>query len=219
MDFEQNVLTIPSYTQNNEDYELEGENDLMWFPCDNETYSKQTNEVVAQMKHACSWITINVAGDATTSENWILNSLVLKNLAHTGKVECGLTAATWSSFAAYDDEDYYNAQTTDTFNAAEGTEFSTSLTEYYETAANNFIVIPQEPVVLEVTYSYESDTNITFSETKQIPLDYDGVDGTNTAWVWGTHYIYNITITASEILIDPVVVDWTNGGTYEKEIQ
>ena len=219
MDFEQNVLTIPSYTQNNEDYELEGENDLMWFPCDNEAYSKQTNEVVAQMKHACSWITINVAGDATTSGNWILNSLVLKNLAHTGKVECGLTAATWSSFAAYDDEDYYNAQTTEDFNPAEGTEFTTALKEYYKTEANNFIVIPQEPVVLEVTYSYESDTNITFSETKQIPLDYDGVDGTNTAWVWGTHYIYNITITASEILIDPVVVDWTNGGTYEKEIQ
>lgn len=203
MNFVDDVLTIPSYTQNNAAYTTEGANDLMWFSR-TEPYSKQANEIVTQMKHSCSWITINIAGDATTSNNWKLNSLVVKNLAHTGKAECGSASAIWTNCSDYSDEDYYKPAT--------GTTFTTTLTKY-EKNANNFIVIPQTPTTLEVTYSYNSDTDIVFTETKIINLDYDGEDGTNTEWQSGVHYIYNLTITATEILIDPVVVDWTPGAS------
>lgn len=207
MDFENDELTIPAYTQDNVNYKTEGANDLMWFPC-SIPYSKQTSEIVANMKHACSWITIKVAGDATTKDNWILNSLVVTDFAHTGTATCGTTAATWDSYSDVEPEDYYNAQTTSTFKPQEGTTFTDEHVEYYKTAANNFIVIPQVPTTLEVTYSYESDTDIWFHETKVISLDYDGA---GTQWQSGVHYIYNLTITATEILIDPVVVEWTNG--------
>lgn len=208
MNFATNVLTIPAYTQDNATYDKEGENDLMWFPCST-PYAKQATEIVANMKHACSWITINVAGDAVTSDNWKLNSLIVKEIAHTGTATCDAEKATWDiTGQAKTDEDYYNPQSGG-FNPATGTTFTTTSTEYYKTAANNFIVIPQEPTTLEVTYSYNSDTDIVFSETKVISLDYDGVDGTNSAWKSGVHYIYNLTITATEILIDPVVVEWT----------
>lgn len=202
MDFATNTLTIPSYTQNNATYTDEGTNDLMWFPCDGNAYSKQADEIAAQMKHACSWITINVAGDDVTENNWTLNSLVVKQLVHTGSVACNATSATWTiaSNAPKNDEDYYNPAT--------GTTFTTSFVKY-EKAANNFIVIPQEPVDLAITYTYTSDAtnDLTLTETKTVSLDYDA---NGTAWQPGVHYIYNITITATEILIDPYVADWTS---------
>ena len=210
MDFENNVLSISAYTQNNTTYTAEGTNDLMWFSRTN-AYSKQTSEIVTNMKHACSWITVNVKGDDVTKSNWTLNSLIVKNIAHTANVQCRETSATWDNYdpASHSDEDYYNAQTTTTFNPAQGTTFTDQYVEYHEGTANNFIVIPQTPTTLEVTYSYNSDTDIVFSETKSISLDYDGVADANAAWQSGVHYIYNLTITATEILIDPVVVEWT----------
>lgn len=201
------TLTINGYVQDNSQTG-EGKNDLMWFPV-TQAYGKAEGEIPAQMKHACSWITINVAGDATTKDNWILNSLVVTDFAHTGTATCGTTTATWDSYSDVEPEDYYNAQTTSTFNPQQGTTFTDGYVEYYKTAANNFIVIPQEPTTLEVTYSYKSDTDIWFHETKVINLDYDGVEGENAKWQSGVHYIYNLTITATEILIDPVVVEWT----------
>ena len=47
---------------------------------------------------------------------------------------------------------------------------------------------------------------MTLTETKSVSLDYDAA---GTAWQPGVHYIYNVKITATEILIDPVVVEWT----------
>ena len=214
MNSDLSALTIESYVQDNTKT-AEGANDLMWFPCDGTAYDKTANEIAASMKHACSWITIKVAGDAVTSDNWTLNSLVVTDLVHSGSVVCGATTATWTLDTAKADEDYYNADTTFT-------------DEYlkYEKNANNFIVLPQEPTNLEVNYTYVSDNrgtvdtadDITLTETKSVSLDYDTA---GTAWQSGVHYIYNVKITATEILIDPVVVDWTNytGNDIEKEVE
>ena len=208
MDFADNELTIPTYTQDNATYKAEGANDLMWFPCDGQAYSKQANEIAAQMKHACSWITIKVAGDDVTADNWTLNSLVVKSLKHSGNVVCNATTAQWTLTGVGADEEYYNA----------GTTFTDEYVKY-EKNANNFIVLPQEPTDLEVNYTYTSDAtnNLTLTETKSVSLDYDAA---GTAWQPGVHYIYNVLITATEILIDPVVVEWTeyDGNEIDKTV-
>ena len=201
MDFAANELTIPAYTQDNATYIAEGANDLMWFPCDGQAYSKQANEIAAQMKHACSWITINVAGDDVTAGNWTLNSLVVKTLKHSGSVDCGSATASWTLTGEKTDEVYYNA----------GTTFTKEYVKYEKTA-NNFIVLPQTPTSLDVTYTYTSqEANgttpaITLTETKNVPLT---LINSQSVWSPGIHYIYNVMITATEILIDPVVVEWT----------
>ena len=217
MNFSLDTLSIPEYVQNNKTYYAEGANDLMWFSCTS-AYDKQTEEIVANMKHACSWITINVAGDditatytegnpANTHTGWTLDSLVVTNLVHTGEVRCGATSARWiiADTAVRSNENYYRPDT--------GTSF-TKTPAKYEDSTNNFIVIPQTPTTLKVTYTYESDpvNHISYTETKEISLDWDGVEG-NKSWESGVHYIYNITITTTEILIDPVVKDWTPGAT------
>ena len=210
MDFENNQLTITGYTQDNTKT-AEGENDLMWFACDGQTYSKQANEIAANMQHAGSWITIKVAADANmVSSKCKLNSLKLNTFYHTGNAVCGAASATWNTLSNSNEEYYLNG-------AAE--ELSATATAY-ETTANNFIVIPQEPVTLDVTYTYVSDlaNNIFSTETKPVSLAYTTT--APTAWQSGVHYIYTITITATEILIDPVVVDWTEytGNEIAKEV-
>ena len=205
------TLTIEGYVQDN-DNTAEGANDLMWFPVTS-AYGKSEGEIPAQMKHACSWITINVAGDdvtatyeegdpAVTHTGWTLNSLVVKTLKHSGKVVCNATTAQWTLSGEDEYEEYYKPTT--------GTTFTKQYVKY-ENATNNFIVLPQTPTSLDVTYTFTSQeavgTNpaITLTETKNVPLTFNGSD----PWLPGVHYIYNVKITATEILIDPVVVEWT----------
>ena len=203
MNSDLSALTIEGYVQDNTTAKNieEGANDLMWFPCDGTAYTKSAGEIAAQMKHACSWITIKVAGDDVTAGKWILNSLVVKSLIHSGSVVCDATTANWTLGTEKADEDYYN----------KGTTFTKEYVKY-EDETNNFIVLPQPPTSLDVTYTYTSQeatgttAAITLTETKNVPLTFNGTD----SWAPGVHYIYNVKITASEILIDPVVVDWTN---------
>lgn len=204
------VLTITGYVQDNS-RTSEGANDLMWFPVTKD-YDKNEGEIPAQMKHACSWITINVAVAENIKDNgYKLNKLEALQLIHEGNVDCKATTAEWK-FAknpVKDDETY--------FVDAEGVALSITATKY-ETNDNNFIVLPQAPVDLNVTYTYTSDAtnHLTLTETKSVSLEFDG----DKAWASGVHYIYNVTITATEILIDPVVVDWTNfdGNNIGKEL-
>jgi hypothetical protein len=142
-----------------------------------------------------------------------LDKLELASFAHKGNVVCTKDGATWNTPANNTTEVYCKLTTNNTL--------STNPTNF-ETNKNNFIVIPQTPVNLNVTYTYvsqdnESGADLTLTETAPVSLAL--ADG--TAWQAGTHYIYNVTITATEILIDPVVVDWTayTGNNIGKEVK
>ena len=212
MNTDLSALTINGYVQDNTKI-AEGANDLMWFPVTS-AYGKSEGEIPAQMKHACSWITIKVAGDDVTAGKWTLNSLVVKALKHSGNVVCNATTAQWTLTGEGVDEEYYKPTT--------GTTFTEEYVKY-EKNTNNFIVLPQTPTSLDVTYTYTSQEAvgsapaITLTETKNVPLTFNGTD----SWAPGVHYIYNVLITATEILIDPVVVDWTNytGNDIAKEVK
>jgi hypothetical protein len=140
-------------------------------------------------------------GDDVTANNWTLNSLVVKTLKHSGSVDCGSATASWTLTGEKTDEVYYDA----------GTTFTKEYVKYEKTA-NNFIVLPQTPTSLDVTYTYTSQEAtgttpaITLTETKNVPLT---LINSLSVWSPGIHYIYNVMITATEILIDPVVVEWT----------
>ena len=205
MDFANDELTIPAYTQDNANYTTEGANDLMWFSR-TEAYSKQATEIAAQMKHACSWITIKVAVAENIKDNgYKLNKLEVLNLIHEGSVTCSKSAK-WKFEESPEKtpETYYENK--------DGKELTTSYVKYEpEGIINNFIVLPQSPDKLNVTYTYVSQDNpegvadLTLTETAPVSLAL----ADNTEWLPGVHYIYNVLITATEILIDPKVVTWT----------
>lgn len=216
MDFTNNQLKISGYIQNNT-ASGQGNNDLMWFPMTTQ-YTKQSKEVPVTMKHACSWITINVAGDQTTgatNTTWKVTGLKITGLTTKGNVTCGEASATWDFTNV---EETYKNQAEAVFTGTQ--QLTTTHTECATTAANT-IVLPQTPTNLEVTYQYvsqagnttDSDTtnndDIVITETATVPLTL----GENVTWVSGTHYTYNITITATQILIDPVVEKWVEYDT------
>ena len=192
------TLTISNYTQDNSKT-AEGANDLMWFPATQE-YGKQANEIPVQMKHACSWITVKVKTDGKFS-NVKLHDLTINGLYKTGTATCGATEATWAVSGSKSTENL--------FANTEGEEVDPDAA-VYENTPNNMIVIPQTPTTIDVTYSYTSEGDLTCKETVT-GLDLKISENTETnKWESGVHYIYTITITATEILIDPVVVAWTD---------
>ena len=192
------TLTISNYTQDNTKT-AEGANDLMWFPA-TQAYGKRANEIPVQMKHACSWITVKVKTDGKFS-NVKLHDLTINGLYKTGTATCGAAAATWAVSGS--------TSTENLFANTNGKEVGTNEV-VYENTPNNMIVIPQTPTTINVTYSYTSDESLTCKETVT-GLNLKISEDTNkNKWESGVHYIYTITITATEILIDPVVVAWTD---------
>lgn len=210
MDFANNKLTIEGYVQNNTVGYQTGENgaitvkpganDLMWFPT-TPAYTKQANAIGVELQHACSWITVKVKGDATTANNYLLKDITINNLFHKGTAVCGATSATWSSYADQSNENLYHKDAGETFPSDEA--------KVFENVANNMVVLPQTPTSIDVTYSYVSQTGLDpITETVTgINLKVSDTDA-NNKWESGKHYVYTLTITATEILVQPTVDGW-----------
>ena len=198
------TMTLTSYQQ---PLPTENEaNDLMWFFENNSGsgYDKNTDYVNPTMKHALSWITINIKAESQGLLNYWNNLTITEvefaNLITTNTVALG-TDAVWTEVAAPSPAVSVDVMTTDKV-------LTTSSQEFAE-VANNTIVIPQTPVDLNVTYSYKSpaDNNVTITETKPVSLKFDG----ENKWAAGTHYTYELTIGANEIKIAPKSTEWATG--------
>lgn len=185
----------------------EGDNDLMWFPTTTQSYGKtdmlgDDKEVV--MQHACSWVTINIKGDATTGKTgttWQILDLTIADLAQKGNVLLGTTAS-WNTLSEVKLFDVYEGT---------GKALTTDYVDYTKLTYQDFILIPQNTKTLKVKYSYVSQAggaadgkDIVVEEIKDIPLTYTNDEG----WEPGVHYTYNITIGTQEILIEPTVKVW-----------
>ncbi len=207
-------LTISGYVQPKPTVQ-NADNDFMYFFADNDNagYTSQATYISPVMKHACSWITINIKAESEALlAYW--PALKVKNVKFLGLHETGnvtlseTAAASWTVVGTA---------------AANGVDVRTTdlaLTTSIQEAANyeaNTIVIPQAlanddsdktaKVQLSVTYSYTTPAGTAdFTETKVLDLFYDG--DTKSAWQPGKHYIYNLTVTATEIKIAPTSEEW-----------
>ena len=186
-----------------------GDNDLMWFPTTTQSYGKtdmlgDDKEVEVVMQHACSWVTINIKGDATTGKTgttWQILDLTIADLAQKGDVVLG-TAASWKNLSEVKLFDVYEGT---------GKALTIDYVDYTKLTYQDFILIPQNTKTLKVKYSYVSQAggaadgnDIVVEEIKDIPLTYTNDEG----WEPGVHYTYNITIGTQEILIEPTVKVW-----------
>ena len=204
VDFTANTISIEGYEQDNT-LTAAGKNDLMWFPWDTKSYTKQSTAVTATMKHACSWITVKVIGDATTGNNYLLNNLTINGLYHEGDVVCDALKATWDLTGTTSAEELYSNTTGETF------PLPTGIAQVFENVDNNMVVLPQTPTTIDVTYSYyaQEGADLITETVKNLSLKISDNADTNK-WESGKHYIYTITITATEILVAPVVDEWVD---------
>ena len=177
-----------------------GDNDLMWFPTTAESYGKPAQAdftVDVVMQHACSWVTINVKGDATTGADgttWNILDLTINDLAQEGDVILGKTA------------DWTPSATTSAFEVFNGKKALTvGYVDYTQLSYTDLILVPQDTKTLTITYEFVSQAGLDpIQEVKTIDLTYTNDEG----WEPGVHYTYNITIGTQEILIEPTVKEW-----------
>ena len=212
MDFTQNKLTIEGYVQNNTSNIGEGTNDLMWFPCDGTSYTKVNGTVPATMKHAFSWITVKIIGDGITGENYKIHNLTINDLHHAGTAVCGASEANWSTTDTGADEVLFSNNDGVTF-PKDKTGDAANEPKVFENNTNNMVVIPQTPTSINITYSYVPQTGVAAVTEVVKDLDLkittDPADE-NNIWKSGKHYVYTVTITATEILVAPTVAEWDN---------
>ena len=165
--------------------------DIMYF---NMTASSSASGPVAVVfKHALSWITVNVK-KSEDSPKIVIDEIKFTdvNPEGTGTVN-GASVISWATTGT--------ATETVVGTAVELEETATKLKEP--------LFIPQTMAGdLVITYTvYSSDTE-KFTETYKAKLSKLKAD--LDAWAPAKHYIYNIEIGTSEILIAPTVEDWTD---------
>ncbi len=144
-----------------EGYQQSADNDLMWFFTGQ--VNKSTPIISPTMKHACSWITINVTGENACGE-WSITNMTLNSVSTSGNVTFTSDKATWSSLGA-----------------GQAIELFTGSTKIKEFESVEAIVIPQPPTTLTIGYNGKTTD-------PAISLKYNG----DNAWEAGKHYTYTL---------------------------
>ena len=102
-------------------------------------------------------------------------------------------------------ETYSNTTGTDLTTSEEGISFGSKL------------VFPLAPLAATNAATNAAKLRITYNMEKATGLE--AVVDLSDAWESGKHYTYNVTLTATEILLTPTVEDWGNGSTSPIEIK
>lgn len=196
------TITIEGY-QPGVGTSVRGDNDLMWFPTTKDSYGKGTASVPVVMKHACSWITIKMAGDP----KYKITDIHIEGLTTKGDVALSADADWTLSTVDADKNQKFSV-----YADPEGTALSSTPTAI-ETVPNNTVVLPEQvPGTLSISYYFMSPANQRIDETVTGSLKFDN----ETPWAAGVHYTYTVTIDNQQILIAPKVESWTpspeNGG-------
>lgn len=154
-------------------------------------------------KHAYSWLYFTFKA-AASSPQIKVNYIRVNDVACNGKLDVTVTNAD----AASDDKPLgvqqawsaYNSTNIDVPAPVDEFVLTTSVSGY----ANGILLIPEDPMTsftINYTITVDND-NHTFDYTYKPP--------TELTWDAGKKYTYNISMTLSEIKIEPTVVDWTD---------
>lgn len=185
--------------------------DFMYFnmtasSCDGNTVGADNSvtsgsQIDVYFRHALSWISVVLAEDEETPEGATItvNSVIFTDVKTTGNgvvdnspVAPATNEISWTTTET--DADIVVLDDDKVLGDA-------------ETLDKQPVVIPQDMAGnLVVTYTVSSTDRSSFTETKTISLA--SLDSDNTSWLPGKKYTYSITIGTSEILIDPVIIDW-----------
>ena len=86
------------------------------------------------------------------------------------------------------------------------------------TTGGNIVVIPQKPGSISLAWTYKSPAGQPV-EDSATGLSLKLNDANTLDWEPGKHYVYTITVTASEILIAPTPTEWVDGTSGSVTVQ
>lgn len=161
---------------------------------------KTGSQIDVFFRHGLSWISVVLAEAAGTPEGATItvNSITFTDVKTTGTGVVDNSATdneiVWTPTDAKTDVVVLNSATV-LGDAA--------------TVDKQPIIIPQGMAGnLVINYTVSSTDDSSFTETKTIALA--EIDKTNPTWEPGKKYTYNVTIGTSEILIDPIILEWAD---------
>lgn len=204
--FSTDVMTIPDYVQ---DLSTTKTFDLLWFGRTANSYNNRNadNAVPVQFNHALSWITIQVKGEGTAiaaGNAWAVKSVKLLDVVNKGTATLTGTTASWKLSEVSTDKG--------NMSVFSGTKSLTGDAKDIEDVIGGTVVLPQTPVKLEVSYSYNTPAGSPITETKPVELTLDAKDSNKNVWKPGYHYTYTLTFKSNEIFVAPTVATWADGG-------
>ena len=197
-------LATDTYTVT--DYVQPNDTDLTWDLLVAPTSASYTSLTAAEnvsvvFEHALSWITLKViAKDASAAKAFDINKVTINNVN------------TQADFAAMMTDGIQYEEWTDqgvpaNYVVFEGNQNVTLESTIIETVDNGTIVIPQPTTSLTVDYTQLALPGTPQLDNQSITVDLV-LDGDDTPWHPGKHYVYTLVFGLDEILINPDVVDW-----------
>lgn len=162
------------------------------------TAQTATEKVSVVFEHALSWISFKVkAQDQAAVEAFKVNGITVDNVYTKGTMVAKYPAKDWKVDDTTTPADYTVSE-----------DVGGLTTEAVEVVNNGVLVIPQATTTVTVTFTQNTlkdENGRLIEQSLTIPLILDGQD---TPWEAGKHYIYTLIFGLDEILINPSVVDW-----------
>lgn len=192
--------------------------DLMWFDA-GKSYKTNlgTKEapvgIPAVFHHALSWLTFRFnLKDATTSQNWKITGVTLKNIETKADYTHPVTSpdTPWKNQTERKDMVVWTGEHNVVYKSTEP--------DKLESVENGVVIIPQSSIAgsdpvkdpapqLEITYSLKNSAGTPeYLEGQKVSMLLP-VEG--SAWQPGKHYTYTIIFGANEILVSPNIENWT----------
>lgn len=167
-----------------------------------ESYTAQTatDKVSVVFEHALSWITFKFKSTEAANAVFTVEGVTLEDIQNVGTLTAKMTAdtKTWALTGDNADVAVYA-----------GEKDVTTSVEIFETptSGNGVLVLPQATTSLTIAYTQKgvNGTPTLTGQSVNVPLI---LDGANTPWEPGKHYIYTVIFDLDEILINPSVADW-----------
>ena len=197
-------LATDTYTVT--DYVQPNDTDLTWDLLVAPTSASYTSLTAAEnvsvvFEHALSWITLKVvAKDASAAKAFDINKVTINNVNTQADF-----AAMMTDGIQY--EEWADQDVPANYVVFEGNQNVTLESTIIETVDNGTIVIPQPTTSLTVDYTQLALPGTPQLDNQSITVDLV-LDGDDTPWHPGKHYVYTLVFGLDEILINPDVVDW-----------
>ena len=197
-DLDTDTYTVDGYTQ---PASTAATWDLLVAPT-SQSYTSMTaaENVSVVFEHALSWITVKVvAKDAAAAKAFDIKKVTINDVVNVADFEAvmsGEKAMTWTL-----------SDTKVPYVVYEGSQAVTETATVIETTTNGTVIIPQPTTSITIDYKQNALEGTPALDNQQVTVDLV-LDGENTPWKPGKHYVYTLVFGLDEILINPDVVDW-----------
>lgn len=147
--------------------------------------------VPMQFKHSQAWIQINVK--ASDADIVTVKSISLVNVNNDGKLTVNSSESNVTA----------NWDFTEASASADITETTDKALTTTSVLYKEWLIPEQKKTSIDITYTLANNTSVV------LKYNYDLSGGSEGYWQQGKKYVYNVTITATEITVDPSMTDWT----------